>query len=212
MNRSHRQSALVLTAATALLTVLLASCATPGRPGAADPAPAATLAPPPPPAGEVIAQGTVLDTGDDPQLCLGGVAESYPPQCTGLPLRGWDWESVEGSESSDGTTWGAYAVQGTFDGETMTVTAEPIMLALYDPMMIPDPTGGRPGTASEDTLAQLQEEIWERLGAQALTASAMDGRLWVDVVWDDGTLQSAVDADYGEDVVIVRSALRELAG
>ena len=27
-------------------------------------------------------------------------------------------------------------------------------------------------------------------------------------VWDDGTLQSAVDADYGEDVVIVRSALR----
>jgi hypothetical protein len=33
---------------------------------------------------------TVMDT-DRPELCLGDVALSYPPQCSGIPLKGWDW-------------------------------------------------------------------------------------------------------------------------
>jgi hypothetical protein len=49
-------------------------------------------------------------------------------------------------------------------------------------------------------------------GASYLSSSPQDGRLWVDVVWDDGTWQKAADDDYGADVVVIRSALRATAG
>ena len=45
--------------------------------------------------------------------------------------------------------------------------------------------------------------------AQFVSSSIENGYLWVDVVWDDGTLQDAADAAYGEGVVVVRSALRD---
>ncbi len=106
--------------------------------------------------------------------------------------------------------WGTYAVQGTYDGESLTVTAPPIMLALYDPMPLPDPTGGEPGQGDEASLLALQNELPDRLGDQYLSSSVENGYLWVDVVWDDGTLQDAADAEFGAGPVIVRSALREL--
>ena len=67
---------------------------------------------------------TVLESPDHgPELCT-AVAESYPPQCGGVPVSGWDWSTVE-AESSNGTTWGEYRVVGTFDGETFTLTEPP---------------------------------------------------------------------------------------
>ena len=46
---------------------------------------------------------TVLESPEHgPQLCLGGVAESLPPQCGGPDIVGWDWESVAGEESELG--------------------------------------------------------------------------------------------------------------
>jgi hypothetical protein len=84
------------------------------------------------------------------------------------------------------------------------------MLALYDPMPVPDPTGGEPGQGAEEDLLALQEELPERLGEEELSSSVDNGYLWVDVVWDDGTLQDAADAEFGADTVIVRSALRAL--
>lgn len=167
---------------------------------------------PNPPEGEVIAQGTVMDAGGDVELCLGAIAESYPPQCSGIPLTGWTWDAVEGSETASGVTWGAYAVQGTFDGESFTITQPPMMLALYDPMMSPDPTGGRPGEGSDDELAAIQEELPGLLGDDLLGSSVQDGRLWIDVVWDDGTRQDVADAVYGDDMVVVRSALTLVEG
>ena len=153
-----------------------------------------------------------MDVAGSVELCLGPVAESYPPQCSGLPVQGWTWDGVEGSEISGDSTWGVYAVHGTFDGETFTVTQPPVMLALYDPMMIEDPTGGEPGPTDEATLLGIQEELPSALGLSYLSSSPQDGRLWVDVVWDDGTWQKAADDDYGADVVVIRSALRETAG
>ncbi len=47
-----------------------------------------------------------------------------------------------GKRVSGETTWGAYAVYATFDGERLTNTDAPIMLALYDPIAPEDPTGG----------------------------------------------------------------------
>jgi hypothetical protein len=41
----------------------------------------------------VTTVATVLQEGDGPpELCLGGVAESFPPQCGGPEIAGWDWE------------------------------------------------------------------------------------------------------------------------
>ena len=99
-------------------------------------------------------------------------------------------------------------MQGAYDGEAFSVTQPPIMLALYDPMPFPDPTDGEPGTTDDATLAEIQEELPELLGADHLSSYAENGYVWVDVVWDDGTLQDAADADYGDGVVVIRSAMR----
>lgn len=194
-------------AALAASALVLAGCATaPG--GTPDEPPRLGAVLPDLPTGEVVGQGTVLDADGAPQLCLGAVMESWPPQCHGIPLDGWTWDGVEGSESSGAATWGAYAVQGIYDGERFTVTQPPIMLALYDPMVPDDPTGGRPGAGDEQTLTAIQGELPDLLGTRLLQSWSADGWLWVHVVWDDGTLQAAADHDYGDGVVVVQSALR----
>lgn len=204
---SQSRSRSVTSLAIIACVVVLSGCAGTAGGGAR---PAFGAAYPQPPEGEVIGQGTVLDVDGEAQLCLGAVAESYPPQCSGIPLIDWSWEGVDGSETSEQTTWGAYAVQGTYDGDVFTVTAPPIMLALYDPLPFPDPTGGEPGAGDEDALLALQEELPDRLGDQYLSSSIDNDYLWVDVVWDDGTLQDAANSEFGDAVVVVRSALREV--
>jgi hypothetical protein len=69
------------------------------------------------------ADATVLESADHgPQLCLGGVMESYPPQCGGPDIVGWDWAAVAEKESASGTTWGTYHVVGTLADGTFTLT------------------------------------------------------------------------------------------
>jgi hypothetical protein len=202
----HLRRALAAPALAAASLILMVGCATPAGSGGVR----FGEAYPQPPDGAVVGQGTVMDVAGEGQLCLGPVAESYPPQCTGIPVKGWSWQDLEGSETSGDIRWGTYAVQGTYDGEMLTVTAPPIMLALYDPMPIPDPTGGEPGEGDEAALLALQEELPDRLGDAYLSSSLENGYLWIDVVWDDGTLQDAADAEFGDDTVVVRSALRAL--
>jgi hypothetical protein len=136
-------------AAAAVLTVLGAAtaCSTEAEmkavdpSGAGDPAAAAPSgeAPTPVPDGAVRTQGLVmvLDDGDGPEMCLGGVAESYPPQCGGPALADFAWGDV-GFEEASGVRWGQYALTGTFDGTTFTVT-DAIPAALYDVMAEPEP-------------------------------------------------------------------------
>jgi hypothetical protein len=244
----------------------------------------------PPPSGDVIGVGTVMDLGqgEDPQLCLGAIAESYPPQCSGIPITNWDWKPVKDTSESSGTVrWGSYAVTGTYDGETFTVTADPMSSALYDPAAptdnpfvtsCPEPEGGwtvvdeskvgfedqdavyaaaaqlpnyagsfldmdadKPGNASgtivnvlvtddpegaekalrevwggplcvtvaEHTEAELVEIQDGLSGLPGLLSSGPQlDKLVVDVVWDDGTLQSWADAAYGEGLVAIRSVLQ----
>lgn len=90
--------------------------------------------------------GTVLESPEHgPELCLGPIATSLPPQCGGVPLVGWQWEAVSGEESAIGTTWGSYSVTGSFDGEVLTVTEPP-----GEPV---DPAGPGAATAEEDPFA-----------------------------------------------------------
>jgi hypothetical protein len=150
-----------------------------------------------------------MDVDGEVELCLGAVAESYPPQCDGIALNGWSWDGVDGSESSGSVRWGAYALTGTFDGTALTPTRTPIMLALFDPMPVEDPTGGIAGATGEAELNDIIEEISRRFTTDDdlfIGAYPENGYVWVDVVWDDGTLQQAADDDFGSDVVVIRSA------
>jgi hypothetical protein len=203
----------------ALAAVFLSACATPGappgQPSAADPGatgPAdAPLTAAPAARGAVIGQGTVLQVADaPPQFCLGGVMESYPPQCSGPPIENWDWSLAPQSESASGVTWGAYAVTGTWDGAVFTRTGEPIPLSLYDALPVEDPrlAEGRQGPASPDELERIQQEILGTGGLPVLGGDLHDGYLTVTVVYDDGSVQTRMDAEYGADVVVVLSALR----
>jgi hypothetical protein len=126
----------------------------------------------------------------------------------------WDWASVDGAESASGVTWGSYAVQGTWDGEQFTLTQPPIMLALYDPMMMePDPRRdpANAGQATEAELLEIQAELHGPGGVEVLTSSPENGYLFVGVVYDDGQLQRYFDELYGAGVVVVESALRPVA-
>ncbi|WP_425841994.1 hypothetical protein [Microbacterium sp. PA5] len=210
MNR--RRLAATAVAAFAVTCLALSGCASAAPPASsADAAPRLGEVSPGLPDGEVVGQGMVLGDGEDgAQLCLGPVAESAPPQCAGIPLVGWSWEGLDGFETTGGVKWGSYAVQGTYDGTSFTVTQPPIMLALYDPMAPADPTGGEPGAGAEDDLLAIQEELPDRLGDAYFASYPQDGWLFVDVLWDDGTWQDAADGEFGADTVIIRSALREI--
>src|SRR5262245_9295944 len=70
---------------------------------------------------------TVLDDGDGAELCLGPVAESYPPQCGGPTLIGWNWDDHEDTyEQAGDTRWGQYIVTGEYDLEGQTFTPSEI--------------------------------------------------------------------------------------
>jgi hypothetical protein len=208
-----RTAATGMLAASALLVALVGCAASGGgtAPGGSDDPWLPTALPEM--VTEVHAVGTVLQVDDDaPQLCLGAIAESYPPQCGGPEVVGWDWEAVEGEESASGVTWGAYAVWGDWDGETFTVTREPILAALYDPMVDPDaPDPWNPalpaGPLPEDEALALQSEL-EDVVPGLLSSTPVNGRLVVEVQFDDGTLQRAFDERYGEDAVVVIPQLR----
>jgi hypothetical protein len=122
---------------------------------------------------------TVLESPEHgPQLC-DAVAESYPPQCGGPDLVGWDWSEVE-AESAAGTTWGYYTLVGTWDGERFT----PVEVREPDPeepveqpdfgTPCPEPEGGwAPVDPETATQAALDEAL-----ARAATADDYAGS-WV---------------------------------
>lgn len=163
--------------------------------------------------GEVLGQGTVLQLDGEPaNFCLGAVAESYPPQCSGPEIVGWDWATVDGEETASSVTWGTYAVQGNWDGEQLTVTQPPIMLALYDAMRVIDPhrEPGNAGETAESELLAIHDELPMLDTVEFLSSGTENGYLFVTVIYDDGQIQQYFDELYGADVVVVESALRPI--
>lgn len=161
--------------------------------------------------GPVSGQGTVLQRGTEPpQLCLGAIAESYPPQCAGPEILGWDWDAVEIKESAGDVTWGAYAVFGLWDGERFELTEPAIPLALYDPMPHePDPRldPATPGAGDDAQLEGIHSQLVEASAFDQLSSWSENGYLWMSVIYDDGSLQEYVDERFGPDLVAIRSAL-----
>ena len=158
---------------------VLAGCA--AQPVGADPAGA------PEEPQRYAAVAMVLESPEHgPQLCLGGVLESLPPQCGGPDVVGWDWSAVEDEESGNGTTWGEWRVVGTWDGDALTLTQPPTepppeRMPGEDPgahfaTPCPTPDGGwavrDPATATEEGFA----------AATAYAEGQPDvGGVWVDV-------------------------------
>jgi hypothetical protein len=203
-------------AALAAPALLLTACASPLTPGdGADVVPGGPGEPTSIAAsGEVVGQGTVLQKdGEDAQFCLGPIMESYPPQCAGPVLVGWEWPDDGMSESASGVTWGSYAVSGTWDGVEFTRGEMVIPLALYDPMkQDPDPRSLPENAAdnSEELLTRVQDELTAWTEVPVLMSYAENGYVWATVYYDDGTIQSYLDEIYGPDVVAVVSALRDV--
>ncbi|WP_146197319.1 hypothetical protein [Promicromonospora sp. AC04] len=193
--------------------LLLSACAGPAGPASnsnqPNDAPTATAPPTPSASGPVTAVATVLQEGDGPpELCLGGVAESLPPQCGGPEIAGWDWEAVEADSAQD-TTWGEYTVEGTWDGETFRLTdAAPAEQPVSpdDPRLDPD-NAGAAGPDTPEAL-ELQNEVLDHL--DGLSGWTENGYVWVTVVYDDGSIQRYADDKYGADTVAVLSALRDV--
>jgi hypothetical protein len=136
------------------------------------------------PAGEVRGDVLLFGTAEEPELCLGAVRESYPPQCGGPSLKGdFDWAQVE-FEEEGGVRWTnqTYTVRGFYDptgpeSGSFTLTA-PVVVApvetgtAYDlPELCDDPYagGGSPDAAGtgvpegDPTLAEesvMQDVSW----------------------------------------------------
>lgn len=164
--------------------------------------------------GEVHGVGTVIQAGDAaPQICFGPVAESSPPQCSGPEILGWSWSADDYHETSGTTQWGTYAVTGTWDGERFTNTRTPILYALYDTLPVVDPylDPARPGTTPEARLVEIQTAIEASISFLPLTTRIENGYLFVSYIYDDSRLQWYLTDAYGEDVVIVRPVLQDLA-
>jgi hypothetical protein len=106
----------------------------------------------------IVFQGTERDSTE---LCV-IVMDSYPPQCEGLPVTGWDWGAVEHEEAS-GVRWGTYVVTGTFDGKAFTVTEDAEPLDATDQpggtADVPDPAEDLSPEEIEAAAAELQEQF-----------------------------------------------------
>lgn len=181
MTPVHRRTALCLAAGA----LLVAGCAEQlnrgGAPVADQPAPTLVAASYD---GRFRTFATVLESPEHgPQLCH-AVDDSYPPQCGGPDVAGWDWAAVE-HESANGTHWGGYVLVGTFDGETYTLT---------EPATVDDGTVERPQSQQADFETPCPEPAdgWQPVDPQQATedtlqqaigvAQAADGfgGLWVD--------------------------------
>ncbi|GAA1934948.1 hypothetical protein [Nocardioides hwasunensis] len=206
-------SRLASAAALVLSVAVLSACSSGDDTTATDPAgsgepsgPASSSGVPTPvPDGEVRTSGlvTVLDDGDGPELCLGAVAESFPPQCGGPKVADFEWGDV-GAEKAAGVTWGSYALTGTYDGTTFTVT-DAIPAALYDAMAEPEDSPLEAAcdepTSTDNTMASPED-----MDATLAAASALPGYA---TAWLTG---NTINVAVTEDAAGAETALRKTWG
>lgn len=200
-----------LVLAALLLALPLAACSTEEDMRAVDPAgePAdgsgSGTVPTPVPDGEVRTSGlvTVLDPGTGPQMCLGAVAESYPPQCGGPAIDGFAW-GEGGFERASGVTWGSYALTGTFDGATFTVS-DAIPAALYDAAAQPqdEPLGA---ACEAPATIDSEQATPEDLDATLAAAAALPGYA---TAWLTG---NTINVAVTQDAAGAETTLRETWG
>jgi uncharacterized protein YfkK (UPF0435 family) len=152
----------------------------------------------PPPMGKVVASGTVMDAGR-PELCLGAVADSYPPQCGGPVIKGWDWSTIAKSDyTREGNIrWGEFEVVGRYDGTSFTLDqATPWQPGAGDGDPEPDPFKS-PCPEPDGGWRVLDETKVDREDLERVTARAqqLDGYAvaWLDYSQDPRTPEQMDD-------------------
>lgn len=122
--------------------------------------------------------GTLIDSGDGLELCMGGVALSEPPQCSGPVIDGLDPAGWTGSKS--GVTWGSRRLTVAWppaDPDHLTlVSADPIQqLPSTDDGMIaamstlPPPCEGIERFTDRDTVSAYATAHPDQTGALWVT-------------------------------------------
>ena len=148
-----------------------------------------------------------------PELCLGPVMESYPPQCDGVPLAGWDWEEHRAARGGRrprrpcdplGHLRRHRHLRRPHHDRHRRGAARPVR------------HGGRavattPGAARPHAPTSGPTSSPASACCPGMLTSVREGDIgpvYVDVVHDDGTLQAWADATFGAGAVRVTSALR----
>lgn len=214
-------------ASTAAALLLLTGCAAaaPASPGAPPPpqtsapaAPSAGLEPGPeararladlpvPSAdGEVLAIGTALQTADGPPMLCAMVLTSYPPQCGGPEIEGWDWSAVAHEEAS-GVRWTEASIAFLADHDAAAGTLA--VVEMLDLATLSMPAYEEPsGSIDQATATAIQADLMSLDRADIRGSAANADVATLEVVYDDGSMQAFLDDLYGPGAVWVESWLR----
>jgi len=158
-----------------------------------------------------VLQGVERDAAE---LCA-VVAESYPPQCGGLPVTGWDWDAVD-HEEAEGVRWGSYIVTGTFDGKSLVLTEDPLPtedvdMADYPNLQYTEPEIGDP---AEDLSVEELQAIADELAAEFPVvvnggwADEQNGVALVDALLVTPELEAYAAEHFPEDTVAFSEVLK----
>jgi hypothetical protein len=152
----------------------------------------------------IVFQGIERDSAE---LCV-VVMESYPPQCEGLPVTGWEWDAVEHEEAS-GVRWGTYVVTGTFDGKAFTVTEDAEDPGATEELGgtddVPDPAEDLSPEEIEAAATELQEQF-----PQLVFGHLPDdehGVAVIDALLVSAELEAYAAEHFPEDTIVFRPAL-----
>jgi hypothetical protein len=146
---------------------------------------------------------TVIDSGDGPELCVGGVATSLPPQCSGpvaagLAMEGW-------SEEMNGVRWGERSVVVAWppiDGIVDVVSDSPVIAweVVFPPDQLPAECRDIAIAAGVGVINDYASSLGARNGGLYL---ANDGTLVLQVVDDPAPHRAALAESGGACVVEV---------
>ena len=144
---------------------------------------------------------TVIDSGDGPELCVGGVATSLPPQCSGPVAVGLDMEGW--SEEMNGVRWGDRSVVVTWppiDGIVNVVSDSPVIAweVVFPPDEMPAECRDVETAAGVGVINDYARSLGARNGGLYL---ASDGTLVLQVV-DDPAPHRAALAEFGGACVV----------
>ncbi|WP_380171174.1 hypothetical protein ACFEMC_19590 [Kineococcus sp. DHX-1] len=210
-------------AAALLAVLLLAACAPQGPTPGTAPVPSRADLVPDTHDGPLTTTGTVLeDAGHGPQLCVGAVATSYPPQCGGPDVLGFSFDDVPAGAygAAVDSRWGHFALTGVVerlgdrDAVRLTAPPRPATEPLDPPLVAefpvdfttpcPAPAGGRtepdPARAGDDAL-----------GSAGAVAPGVPGYtlLWID---EQAPGHRVLNVSTAGDLAAMESAVRQVWG
>ena len=146
---------------------------------------------------------TVIDSGDGPELCIGVVLLSLPPQCSGPVAAGLDMEGW--SEELNGVRWGDRSVVVTWppiDG-TVDVVADSAITAwdvVFPADELPAECRDAETAAGAGAINEYASSLGARNGGLYL---ASDGTLVLQVVGDPAPHRAAMAASGGACIIEV---------